>query len=245
MTRDLIVGLLFLGAILLVGMMTFMIKGVPAGAANYVLDVKFDDVGGLTKGDSVRVRGVKLGEIEEVTFSEEAVTVTVRLHKEIAPKDGYVFEVLPSSPLGGNYLRYNPGRGAAVATSDLAGKAGGDLFTTINEILSENRDDIRRSINSLESILNSIDNGNGVISALFKDETMKLDLAASLSDMKNITGRIDRAEGLLGAVISDPQMKDDVEATAKTTYSSPVPGRTRWIRTLTLASPAAGSERTD
>ncbi len=212
MTRDLIVGLLFLGAIFLVGMMTFMLGGF-GGASEYALDVQFEDVGGLQEGDAVRVRGVKFGEIDKVQFSEEEVTVTLRLKDEIVPKDGYIFEVLPSGPLGGSYLRYNPGKGAAVATTDLTGKAGGDLFTTINEILSENRANIRNSIGSLESILATIDDGKGVISALFRDSSMKDDFAQSLSDLKSITGKIDRGEGVLGAAISDPQMKNDVEAT--------------------------------
>ncbi len=211
MTRDLFVGLLFLGAVLLVGVFTLMVRGLPASAANYRLSVEFKDIAGLNKGDAVRVRGYKNGEIENIDFTEERVLVTLRLFSEIEPKSGYAFEVLPTSPLGGTYLKYSPGSGTAVDTDQLVGRAGADLFGTVSEILNENREDIRKSISSLENILEAIDSGNGVISALFRDTTLRDDFAQTLSDTKEVTHRILESEGLLGALVSDTQMRDDIE----------------------------------
>lgn len=213
MTRDLLVGLLFLAAILVVGMITFMVKGVPAGAAAYRLVVDFEDVGGLQRGDPVRVRGMKFGEVEEITFSEEKVSVSLRLFREILPKEGYAIEVLPSSPLGGTYLRYAPGDGEAVAVTGLVGRAGGDLFGTINEIISENRESIRKSISSLQNILRTFDEEDGVVSALIKREDLRENFVRSIENLATITGRIEEGEGTLGALISDDQWRSDISST--------------------------------
>ncbi len=62
MTRDLIVGLFFLAALFIFGAMTFMKKGNPF-AEKYEYTVRFDDVGGLKKGEQVRVRGHAVGKV--------------------------------------------------------------------------------------------------------------------------------------------------------------------------------------
>jgi len=213
MTRDLLVGALFLGAILIVGMITMMVSGIPAGSANYRLVVGFDDISGLQEGDAVRIRGHKFGEVEKIEFDEEAVLVRLRLFEEIPPKDGYSFDVLPSSPLGGTYVRYVPGKGTPVPVDDpLVGKAGSDVFAVMGDILSENREDIRESVESLRAILDSIDRGEGLASALFKDPTIKENLSKGLDNIRSITEKIIDQEGALGMLIADSAVRDDLTA---------------------------------
>jgi phospholipid/cholesterol/gamma-HCH transport system substrate-binding protein len=213
MTRDLVVGVLFLGAILIVGAITVLVSGIPAGAADYRVDVRFQDVAGLQEGDPVRIRGFKNGDVYKISFSEEEVVVTLRLFAELPPRAAYVFEVLPSSPLGGMYVKYDPGKGDPVPTdAPLLGKAGSDLFAVMGEILAENREDIRNAIDNLQKILQSIDSGDGLVSALFRDPAIRDNLSDSLRDLRDLTQRIIDEEGALGALISNPEMRDDLAA---------------------------------
>lgn len=212
MTRDLVVGIFFLTAIFLVGVITLRVTGIPAGSVEYRLDVRFDDVSGLQRGNDVRIRGYKSGEVEEIEFTEDVVTVTLLLYKEITPKEGYSFEVLPSSPLGGTYVRYSPGKGEP-AERPLAGRAGSELFSEMAEILNENRDNIRESIASLESLLEKIDNGDGLVAALFNDQAIRDDIASSFDGLSLSMERIVNAEGTLGALITDGELRDDVRST--------------------------------
>lgn len=213
MTRDLLVGTLFLGAILLVGMITVMVSGIPWGSSNYRFVVAFGEISGLQEGDGVRIRGHRLGDVEKIAFDEESVLVHIRLTERIVPREGYSFEVLPSSPLGGSYIRYIPGRGEPVVVDGpFEGRAGNDLFAVMSDILAENREGIKNSVNSLRAILDSIDKGEGIASALFRDKTIKENLTKGVENIRVITEKITDQEGVLGMLISDTEARDDLVA---------------------------------
>ena len=56
MTKDFIVGLVFLGALVTLILITFLVKGIPSGAGEYLYTVKFDSVSGLVKSYLFRAR---------------------------------------------------------------------------------------------------------------------------------------------------------------------------------------------
>ncbi len=211
MTRDLIVGLLFLAAILLAGMVTVMVSGIPGNNANFPLEVQFDDVAGLIEGDPVRIRGFKQGMVKDIQYGEDAVVVSLVLFTVIPPLSGYSFEVLPSSPLGGTYVRYIPGRDEPLAKDvTLVGKAGGDVFAAMSDLISENREDIQKSVSSLRKLLESIEGGGGVVSDLFTNSDLKDDLTTSLANLKDITDAIREKRGVLGLIINDEETRENL-----------------------------------
>ncbi|MGE4619547.1 MAG: MlaD family protein, partial [Planctomycetota bacterium] len=129
MTRDFIIGVIFLTSLTLVGALTFYLRQFPTGS-DLILEVGFEDVGGLEAGDPVRIRGLRAGMIDKIELSEERglALASIKLTKNLGPREGHSFVVEAASPLGGSFLRYDPGKGELASTDNLIGTSGGDIL---------------------------------------------------------------------------------------------------------------------
>lgn len=85
--QEVTVGALVLGGIGLFIAGTFWLKGNRLGGGGNEMRVAFADVGTLKKGSAVRVSGVKLGSVSEITYQDVGkVVVTLDLEPVITPK---------------------------------------------------------------------------------------------------------------------------------------------------------------
>ena len=101
MTRDFVVGLVFLGALVTLILITLLVKGIPRGAGEYLYTVQFQNISGLVKGDQVRVRGHKIGEVKDdmiLASDYESVSVVLHLYENLPPRKDYRFTVRALSP---------------------------------------------------------------------------------------------------------------------------------------------------
>jgi phospholipid/cholesterol/gamma-HCH transport system substrate-binding protein len=89
----------------------------------YQVSSEFRKIEGLTVGGDVRIAGVKIGSISDISLNTEryrpVVVMTIRNGVKV-PEDSLV-EITSESLLGGNYLNISPG------ASDFMIEAGGEL----------------------------------------------------------------------------------------------------------------------
>ena len=132
-----------MGAIVLLAAVGFVSLAYEAadvkGADGYEISAEFGSTGGLSKGDDVRISGIKVGRIvrqdlDPITY---AARITISLDPSISIPADSSARITAASLLGGNFLELMPGGDEAmieagdviydtrdpVSLTDLLGKA--------------------------------------------------------------------------------------------------------------------------
>ena len=101
--RDSIVGFSLLGGILVFTFFSFWLRGVKLSSKNWHLFAEFNNASGLSKKSPVTYRGILVGSIEEILFTNESIKAKIVLSNPeiILPKPAFA-RVVTNSFLGGD-----------------------------------------------------------------------------------------------------------------------------------------------
>ncbi len=101
--RDSIVGFSLLGGILIFTFFSFWLKGVKLSSKNWYLFAEFNNASGLSKKSPVTYRGILVGSIEDIIFTNESIKAKIVLNNPeiILPKPAFA-RVVTNSFLGGD-----------------------------------------------------------------------------------------------------------------------------------------------
>ncbi len=101
--RDSIVGFSLLGGILVFTSFSFWLKGVRLSSKNWHLYAEFNNASGLSKKSPVTYRGILVGSIEDIIFTNESIKAKIVLNNPdiVLPKPAFA-RVVTNSFLGGD-----------------------------------------------------------------------------------------------------------------------------------------------
>ena len=101
--RDSIVGFSLLGGILVFTFFSFWLRGVRLSSKNWHLFAEFNNASGLSKKSPVTYRGILVGSIEDIIFTNESIKAKIVLNNTdiILPKPAFA-RVVTNSFLGGD-----------------------------------------------------------------------------------------------------------------------------------------------
>ena len=101
--RDSIVGFSLLGGILVFTFFSFWLRGVRLSSKNWHLFAEFNNASGLSKKSPVTYRGILVGSIEDILFTNESIKAKIVLNNPeiILPKPAFA-RVVTNSFLGGD-----------------------------------------------------------------------------------------------------------------------------------------------
>ncbi|WP_288261767.1 MlaD family protein [uncultured Prochlorococcus sp.] len=101
--RDSIVGFSLLGGILIFTFFSFWLRGVRLSSKNWHLFAEFSNASGLSKKSPVTYRGILVGSIEDILFTNESIKAKIVLNNPeiILPKPAFA-RVVTNSFLGGD-----------------------------------------------------------------------------------------------------------------------------------------------
>ena len=101
--RDSIVGFSLLGGILIFTFFSFWLRGVKLSSKNWYLFAEFNNASGLSKKSPVTYRGILIGSIEDILFTNESIKAKIVLDNSdiILPKPAFA-RVVTNSFLGGD-----------------------------------------------------------------------------------------------------------------------------------------------
>ncbi|MFI5430105.1 MCE family protein [Aeromicrobium sp. UC242_57] len=185
-----VVALAGLTALALIFIVTFRADSLPIIGGGKIYSANFAEAGGLKKGNEVRIAGVKVGKVTDLTLEGKVVEVKFRV-KDVDLSDQTSAAVKVKTMLGQKYLSLDPqGRKPLKGAIPLArtttpydvNAAFSDLSTNIEEIDTEKMEE------SFE-----------VLSDVFKDtpESVRT-MVAGLTDLsRTISSRDDELAGLL------------------------------------------------
>ena len=101
--RDSIVGFSLLGGILIFTFFSFWLRGVRLSSKNWYLFAEFNNASGLSKKSPVTYRGILVGSIEDILFTNESIKAKIVLNNTdiILPRPAFA-RVVTNSFLGGD-----------------------------------------------------------------------------------------------------------------------------------------------
>ena len=101
--RDSIVGFSLLGGILIFTFFSFWLRGVRLSSKNWYLFAEFNNASGLSKKSPVTYRGILVGSIEDISFTNESIQAKIVINNPeiILPRPAFA-RVVTNSFLGGD-----------------------------------------------------------------------------------------------------------------------------------------------
>ena len=101
--RDSIVGFSLLGGILIFTFFSFWLRGARLSSKNWYLFAEFNDASGLSKKSPVTYRGILVGSVEDILFTNQSIQAKIVLNNPeiILPRPAFA-RVVTNSFLGGD-----------------------------------------------------------------------------------------------------------------------------------------------
>ncbi|MBI5810512.1 MAG: MCE family protein, partial [Deltaproteobacteria bacterium] len=113
------VGLFVLAGIIILAYMSLRIGGIKFGRAEgYALTVRFASAAGLDKDASVRVAGVEVGKVKEISLKDSHANIVLQINKGIKIGKDFTAVMTTKGLLGEKYIELIPGSPSAPILKD-------------------------------------------------------------------------------------------------------------------------------
>jgi phospholipid/cholesterol/gamma-HCH transport system substrate-binding protein len=217
--KELMVGLFMVVVLGLLVYFTIIISGIDVlkGTSKIPVQAVFSDVGGLKVRDSVMLRGMTVGSVEDMTLESGNVKVTLSVQGGLKVHDGYRLSVCAGSLLGGNYLLLEDGKGAELpADTILQGETPHQWMRDLGQVVADLKDatagghlksiltNLDASVISIKAAVQRVEEGKGTLGKLFsEDMALYNDLSNTVASLRSIAVKIDQGTNSLGRLIND------------------------------------------
>lgn len=195
-------------------------------AKKYHIEVVFSNVTSLGEGDLVVVRGMPVGQVDELILKPDGVHVKTTLDEDLKVHEGYKVEILASSVLGGRRMQIDTGSASmpeVAPNTALMGEDPADLMADASEMIGE----IKRAMTSggivsnlqcvssnLNVITTQIRSGDGTLGKLiFAKDSAYEDLSATATSLRHVVEGIESGNGTIGKLIKDDDVYDHITRT--------------------------------
>jgi phospholipid/cholesterol/gamma-HCH transport system substrate-binding protein len=226
--RQILVGILLIGALIIFALATFYVKNWQFYLGKgYRLKADFAAVQTLDQGDVVRMAGVSVGTVEGLQISTSAATkfpvqATLWMRRGVVVRADDTAVIQLASVFGGSYVaivRGDPGA-AELRDEDTIRKT--EVAPSITELIQDSKETlagVKKAFEDVDAITADLKGGKGTLGKLLNDEeTSKnvdqiiADVRDSAESFKKAAERIDKGEGVLGKLIMDDSMAKNMDA---------------------------------
>lgn len=224
------VGLFFLLALVMLGVMIELVEDWSPFKTQYDYVALFESAVGLNAGDPVRVAGVEVGKIRGISFQEDKVRVDFYVDESAVVKRDSVAKIRQTNLLGGVFLGLDFGSpesellppGSLVRTQEASNLD--ELITNLDrnqdrvlrplgELLEDNYQTLSDAVVTLGQIMDKVDKGEGTLGRLVNDPELFEEFATMSGRMSELLAKIERGEGTLGKFMVDTELYDNLNLT--------------------------------
>ena len=235
--RDSIVGFSLLGGFVLFSIFSFWLRGIKLSSKNWFLFAEFSNASGLSKKSPVTYRGILVGSVEDIIFTNESIKAKVVLNNpDIMLSQPAFAKVVTNSFLGGDVqIALEAGgkiipEGIEKATSKkcdsqlivcqgdtIRGKQLSSLSNVtnrLNQLLKESNQEnlIENIVNSMDQFDRTQENFDELI-YLSKKEILRI--KPLIKDLTIAAGHLNK----ILATVDDDQTLEDIKSTLEATSS--------------------------
>jgi len=193
---------------------------------DYVLYMRLENTFGLKVGGTVRLAGLDVGNIADITFptdpADKQVIVKLSLQEKYQDRirEDSKASIRTLGLLGDKYVDIEVGSPASPVMKEGTILAGGPE-TQLNRVLSNAGTGIE-SLNTvlaqLKGMLGGVSNGKGTAGMLLKDPRLYNELNDAATSIDEMARKLHKGKGSIGRLINEPELYEnllDVSAKAK------------------------------
>ncbi len=194
-----------------------ILGGVDFGST-YKLRALFNSVQDLKVGDRVKMAGVEVGRVEDISLTNSQVLVTMKLRADAPVKTDSTASIKFTGLLGQNFVSITFGTPAAGRLAD------NELVTTAEQpdlnTLMTKLDNAAAGVENLTKSFTGekIENILGPITALIRDN--RESLTQTITNLSGITAQIRSGQGTIGKLIYDDTLYNSALATVTNVQST-------------------------
>ena len=235
--RDSIVGFSLLGGLIIFSLFSFWLRGIKLSSKNWHLFAEFSNASGLSKKSPVTYRGILVGSVEDIIFTNESIKAKVVLNNPdiMLPQPAFA-KVVTNSFLGGDVQvaleagKQTIPKGAEKATSKkckselivcqgdtISGRqlsSLSNLTNRLNQLLKESNQE-----NLIENIVNSIDQFDrtqeNLDELIYLSKKEILRIKPLINDLTIAAGHLNK----ILATVDDDETLEDIRSTLEATSS--------------------------
>jgi phospholipid/cholesterol/gamma-HCH transport system substrate-binding protein len=207
---ELKIGVLTITAIAIAGLTIFLLVGQGGFFwQRYSLKAMFDNVSGLNQGSPVRVAGVQVGSVSDVTLVGDRVEVTLQVKKSQRQRitTGSVAKLGSISLLGESAVDITPST-SGTPIPEWGYVPQGRASASIGDITEQ----AGKGIDEITRLVQDIRGGKGTVGKLMTDDQLYAELRTFVATAGDVTRGIQQGRGTLGKLIKDPKAAESLEA---------------------------------
>ena len=197
-------GMFFALAFISAAIIFEMIGGLDSFKGGYNVRAHFNNIQELKTGDSVKMAGVQIGRVGDISLANNKVEVSLRLTKPGQVKTDSKATIKFVGLLGQNYIAIDFGSPAAPVATENA------LIETAEQVdlstIMVKLDSVATGVENLTKSFSgdSLNNLIGPFTDFLKENNPKL--SAILSNLQNVSTQIAKGEGTAGKLIFEDQL---------------------------------------
>jgi phospholipid/cholesterol/gamma-HCH transport system substrate-binding protein len=206
---ELKVGVVTVAAVVITAVTIFTLTGSRGFFwQRYHLKTRFDNVAGLTKGAPVRVSGVEVGQVTDLTFVGEKVDVVLEVNKEQQARitTGSLAKVGSVSLLG---------QGSVDITASTQGSSIPDWGYVpagrTAAALSDVTDQASQGVQELTGLIHDIRTGRGTMGKLMTDDQLFVEMRGFVGSANDVVRSIQQGDGTIGRLLRNPEAARSLE----------------------------------
>ena len=206
---ELKIGLVSLFALVMAAILILMLS--TAGGffwQRYTIRTVFTDVAGLNAGSLVRLSGVEVGSVSEVSFAGDRVEVIMEINRDVQSRitTESVASLGSVSLLGESAVDISAASGGDPIPEGgyvQSGEAAGSIASVANQATD--------SLAAATALLDAVQSGEGTIGRLFTDDALYDELNSFVTAAEEVTRRVGEGNGTLGRLMNDPSAAEALE----------------------------------
>lgn len=232
MTPEKKVGIFFLLTMLVLGVTIEMFEGWDPFEEKRNFATRVRTSVGLSIGDQVRVAGVPVGKVTNISIDGEEVRVDFYVGEGVVLREDSTAAIQRTNLLGGVFLGLTFGEptskllepGSLVVARELASveqlidnfdKNQDRLLGGLADVVEESRSSFSESMTNIKDVTGKISRGEGTIGRLVNDPDIYDELKDTIASLKRISGSLEKGEGSLGRLFQDPALYDNAKQAAE------------------------------
>jgi phospholipid/cholesterol/gamma-HCH transport system substrate-binding protein len=184
----------------------------------YHLYAPFDNVQDLKIDDRVKMAGVEIGRVDDITIQSNKVMVAMKIHRNVEVKTDSVATIKFTGLMGQNYVAFDfgsPGAGLLMDNQIMKTAEQPDLNAVMTRI-----DNVAAGVENLTKSFtgDKIDNLLGPFTDFLKAN--RAPLTATIANMQSISTQISQGKGTVGKLIYEQTLYDSALATVTNLQSA-------------------------
>ncbi|MBI4228566.1 MAG: MCE family protein [Deltaproteobacteria bacterium] len=231
MSTEFKVGVFFIVGLLILLAVFEFIGGIPFLGREYTLKTYFQSVDELREDNPVKLNGVDIGTVSKIKIADSRIEVIMKIKKGVFIREDSVASIKLTGLLGTSYINISFGSsespvaapGSVIASqepvdiNEILGKvesAVGSLDKAFAafDVLGENKEQITKIINNVNSVLGDLSEGKGTLGKLLKDDSLYEEAKGALANINDISSSVKEGKGTLGKLVTDPSLFDETKA---------------------------------